>query len=234
MNQLAALDDSDLFFPPVETALADPDGLLAVGGDLSSERLFLAYSKGIFPWYQDDMPILWWSPSVRMVLFPDDLHISRSMRKVIKQDQFRVSFDEAFDRVIGQCAAIREHVEGTWITEEMQQAYSQLHKQNVAHSVEVWENDILIGGLYGISMGQAFFGESMFSTRSNASKMALIALTRQLQQWGYQMIDCQVPSEHLTSLGAVEIKRDEFMVELERLKNLPGQAGKWTLEQFQP
>lgn len=233
MNQLASLDDSVLFFPPVETALKDPDGLLAVGGDLRSERLVLAYSKGIFPWYQDDMPILWWSPSVRMVLFPDDLHISRSMRKAIKLDRFRVSLDEAFDQVIGQCAATREHVGGTWITVEMQQAYRELHKQNIAHSVEVWEAGTLVGGLYGICMGQAFFGESMFSTRSNASKMALITLTRQLQQWGYQMIDCQVPSDHLTSLGAIEIQRDEFMIELERLKDLPGHTGKWTLEQFQ-
>lgn len=233
MNQLASLDDSVLFFPPVETALKDPDGLLAVGGDLRSERLVLAYSKGIFPWYQDDMPILWWSPSVRMVLFPDDLHISRSMRKAIKLDRFRVSLDEAFDQVIGQCAATREHVGGTWITEEMQQAYRELHRLNIAHSVEVWEADTLVGGLYGICMGQAFFGESMFSTRSNASKMALIALTRQLQQWGYQMIDCQIPSEHLTSLGAIEIQRDKFIIELERLKDLPGHTGKWTLEQFQ-
>lgn len=230
MNQLPALDDSELAFPPVETALKDPDGLLAVGGNLSTQRLLLAYSLGIFPWYQDDLPILWWSPGTRMVLIPDQLHVSRSMRKVMKSSAFEVSFDEAFEAVIGQCAAVREFAEGTWITPEMQAAYRELHELGVAHSVEVWENNELVGGLYGIAMGQAFFGESMFSTRSNASKLALITLTQQLKDWGYQMIDCQVPSEHLHSLGAAEIARPDFMRELARLKDLPGRTGKWVLE----
>ncbi|MDX1489962.1 MAG: leucyl/phenylalanyl-tRNA--protein transferase [Pseudohongiellaceae bacterium] len=230
MNQITALDDSDLSFPPVELALEDPDGLLAVGGNLSSERLILAYSQGIFPWYQDDLPILWWSPGTRMVLYPEKLHVSRSMRKVIKQSPYRISFDEAFDQVISQCAELRLDAEGTWITSDMQKAYITLHKMHFAHSVEVWEDNILVGGLYGIAMGQAFFGESMFSTRSNTSKLALIALSKQLQDWGYQLIDCQVPSEHLESLGAQEMQREDFMKELERLRALPGKQGPWHFE----
>ncbi|MDO8270723.1 MAG: leucyl/phenylalanyl-tRNA--protein transferase [Gammaproteobacteria bacterium] len=230
MLKLHWLSETSLDFPPVSRALRDPDGLLAVGGDLRPERLRRAYEQGIFPWYSDDQPILWWSPSIRMVLAPEELHISRSMRKVLHNQQFRISFDTAFRQVIGQCASVREAGPGTWITTEMQEAYCELHAQHIAHSVEVWEHDTLVGGLYGIAMGQLFFGESMFSLRDNASKAALIVLARQLQQWGYRLIDCQVPSEHLRSLGAKEMPRKAFLALLAEYQQAPGKTGKWTLE----
>ena len=230
MLKLQWLSETSLDFPPISRALRDPDGLLAVGGDLRPERLQLAYEQGIFPWYSDDQPILWWSPSVRMVLLPEELQISRSMRKVLRKNQFRISFDTAFRRVIGQCAAVRETGPGTWITAQMQEAYCKLYAQHIAHSVEVWKNDELVGGLYGIAMGQLFFGESMFSLSDNASKAALIVLTRQLQQWGYRLIDCQVPSEHLRSLGAREMPRKEFLRLLAEYRQASGQSGPWTLK----
>lgn len=230
MINLHWLDETDLDFPDIESALDDPDGLLAVGGDLSSDRLLSAYSQGIFPWYQDEQPILWWSPSTRMALLPADLYISSSMRKLLRRQTFRVTFDTAFADVIGQCSSVREAFPGTWITVEMQAAYCRLHNMGVAHSVEVWHGDTLAGGLYGIAMGQLFFGESMFSLEANASKIALIALTRQLQRWGYQIIDCQVPSEHLRSLGARDISRQRFQEYLLRYRQAPGNPGKWSLE----
>lgn len=230
MSRLPWLSDTELRFPPVTRALRDPDGLLAVGGDLRPERLVKAYERGIFPWFQDDQPILWWSPSVRMVLHPEELQVSHSMRKVLRRGTFRVTLDTAFTRVIEQCAQTRQTHPGTWITLEMQHAYCQLHAMNIAHSVEVWEGDALVGGLYGIALGQMFFGESMFSLRSNASKTALIWLSRQLQAWHYQLIDCQVPSEHLRSLGALEMQRGEFLAYLERFGNSPGRSGRWQLE----
>ncbi|MES3006454.1 MAG: leucyl/phenylalanyl-tRNA--protein transferase [Pseudomonadota bacterium] len=230
MLKLHWLSEKSLDFPPVSKALRDPDGLLAVGGDLHPERLQRAYEQGIFPWYSEDQPILWWSPSIRMVLEPDDLQISRSMRKVLRRQQFRITFDTAFPTVMAQCAAVREAGPGTWITAEMQEAYCQLHTQHIAHSVEVWERDVLVGGLYGIAMGQLFFGESMFSLRDNASKTALIVLTRQLQKWGYRLIDCQVPSAHLRSLGAKEMPRKAFLKLLAEYRHAPGKLGTWTLE----
>jgi leucyl/phenylalanyl-tRNA--protein transferase len=213
----------------VTQALKDPDGLLAVGGDLSSERLINAYSHGIFPWYQDDQPILWWSPGMRMALRPEQLRISRSMRKILRKQTFKVTLDTAFAEVIDHCAGVREDT-GTWITPEMQEAYCHLHTQGIAHSVEVWEHDTLVGGLYGIAMGRLFFGESMFSLRDNASKIAFIWLVRQLQAWQYQLIDCQVPSEHLRSLGAEDMPRSDFLKVLDHCKRLAGRDGPWQME----
>ncbi len=229
MSKLPWLSATELHFPPVNRALRDPDGLLAVGGDLRPERLIKAYEQGIFPWYQEP-PILWWSPSIRMVLLPEELHVSRSMRKLLRSGHYHVTLDTAFAQVIAHCAQIREVYPGTWITPEMQTAYCQLHALSVAHSVEVWEEGELVGGLYGIAMGQLFFGESMFSLRSNASKTALVWLTRQLQAWHFQIIDCQVPSEHMYSLGAREIPRGEFQTYLQRFRDAPGQRAPWQME----
>jgi len=229
MARLPWLSPDSLAFPNVDKALRDPDGLLAVGGDLRPERLLRAYERGIFPWFQEE-PILWWSPATRMVLHPDQLHVSRSMRKLLRQGHFRVTLDQAFPQVIAQCALVREEYPGTWITPAMQSAYGRLHEMGHAHSVEVWEQDTLVGGLYGIAMGQLFFGESMFSLRSNASKTALICLTRQLQRWGFQLIDCQVPSDHLRSLGATAMSRADFQQYLERCRDATGHAGPWHME----
>lgn len=230
MSKLPWLSDTALDFPPVSQALRDPDGLLAVGGDLSSERLIMAYQSGIFPWYQDDQPILWWSPSLRMALRPDELNISRSMRKVLRRNDYQVTLDRAFPQVIKHCALTREDYPGTWITREMQEAYCALHLRGIAHSVEVWQEGILVGGLYGIAMGQLFFGESMFSLRDNASKTGFIWLVKQLQVWQYQLIDCQVPSEHLRSLGARELPRGRFLDILAGARSLTGRESPWEME----
>lgn len=210
--------------------MQEPDGLLAAGGDLSPARLVQAYSLGIFPWYQDGEPILWWSPSVRMGLFPDQIVVSRSMRKLLRNGEFEVTFDRAFAQVISHCAAWRPERTGTWITDDMQQAYCQLHDLQIAHSVEVWRQGELVGGLYGIASGSLFFGESMFSLQPNASKIATIALSRQLQRWEYHLIDCQVPSKHLASLGAQEVTRADFQNMLLRYGGSGGKNGLWTLE----
>lgn len=197
-----------MVFPPLEDA--DNDGLLAIGGDLSPERLLLAYKNGIFPWFNsDDDSILWWSPNPRMVLFPSEIKISKSMKKVLRSDQFTLTKNTCFDVVINQCSKIkREGQEGTWITSEMKQGYQKLHHLGVAKSYEVWEKDILVGGLYGIDLGHVFCGESMFSKVSNASKFAFIKLAKELHD--YKLIDCQVHTNHLESLGAREIDRNEF------------------------
>ncbi|WP_288983230.1 leucyl/phenylalanyl-tRNA--protein transferase [uncultured Flavobacterium sp.] len=203
----------ELYFPSVETA--SPEGIVAVGGDLSPERLVLAYNSGIFPWFEDDEPILWWSPSERMVLFFEDLKISKSMRNVINQKKFKVTFNTAFREVILNCKKIaRKDQPGTWITDDMVEAYCNLHKLGIAKSVEVWENEELIGGLYGIDLGHVFCGESMFSKVSNASKMAFIALAKQLEMANYRLLDCQVYNDHLASLGCVEIDREDFLMVL--------------------
>ena len=230
MSKLPWLSDSELDFPPVSQALQDPDGLLAVGGDLGEARLIKAYENGIFPWYQDDQPILWWSPSLRMALRPEELIISRSMRKVLRRGEYLVTLDRAFSQVIEHCAMTREVFPGTWITPQMQEAYCALHRRGIAHSVEVWHNGVLVGGLYGIAMGQLFFGESMFSLRDNASKTGFIWLVKQLQLWQYQLIDCQVPSEHLRSLGAIDMPRAHFLDVLARARSLPGKQGLWEME----
>lgn len=204
------LDRVSLQFPALNTALAEPNGLLAAGGDLSSARLLAAYRHGCFPWYQDDQPLLWWSPDPRTVLLPEQLHVSRSLRKVLRQDQFSVTFDRNFSEVIRACAEPRHDDDGTWITEDMQAAYLELHQQGHAHCVEVWQDDRLVGGLYGIAIGQLFFGESMFSRVSNASKVGFVALVTALKNAGFVLIDCQMPTDHLISLGAHSIPRQSF------------------------
>jgi len=198
-------------FPDVELALTDPDGLLAIGGDLSVERLTAAYQRGIFPWYSDGQPIIWWSPNPRAVLFLDNLKISRSMKKTLRKDDYTVTFDRAFNNVIEACAVSRRDGFGTWIVDDMKDAYLNLYQHGIAHSVEVWREDELIGGLYGVSLGTAFFGESMFSRKTDASKIALVYLVRQLRQWNFGFIDCQVYSKHLGSLGAEQINRQSFI-----------------------
>lgn len=220
---------------PTYLGFPDPaeaeDGLLAINGDLSVGRLLEAYSKGIFPWYSDDEPIMWWSPDPRCVLWLDKLKISKSMRKVIRETNLKITFDTAFQDVIANCQqAPRKEQDGTWITQEMQQAYIELHKSGFAHSVEVWSGNELVGGLYGVSLGKAFFGESMFSKQSNASKLALIKLRDKLQAWNFHFIDCQVYNDHLASMGAEEIKREDFLLNLERSLQSDSHTGRWTDE----
>lgn len=205
----------DLAFPPVH--MANKDGLLAVGGDLSAERLLLAYKSGIFPWYSEGEPIIWYSPDPRMVLFPKNLRISKSMKQVIRKNQFRATYNQNFSEVIANCKdSYREGQGGTWITDEMEQAYINLHNLGIAKSVEVWEGNELVGGLYGIDLGHVFCGESMFSKVSNASKFAFIQLVQKLEKEHYSLIDCQVYNAHLDSLGAEEISRATFLTYLKK------------------
>ena len=200
----------DLFFPPVQEASSE--GILAFGGDLSPERLLLAYRNGIFPWFEEDQPILWWSPNPRMVLFLDELIISKSMRNILNRKTFQVTFNQNFRDVISHCQKIkRDGQNGTWITTEMIEAYCKLNELDIAKSVEVWQNDQLVGGLYGIDLGHIFCGESMFSIVSNASKVAFISLVKKLEKSNYKLLDCQVYNEHLESLGCREIDRIDFM-----------------------
>lgn len=204
-----------LSFPPPHLAIKE--GLLAVGGDLSVERLLMAYRNGIFPWYSEGEPILWWSPNPRLVLYPEELRISRSLRKIIRQQQFHITFDDAFDAVIQACAeSKRSYGEGTWITREMKAAYCELHRRGYAHSVEAWQNGDLVGGLYGVALGHAFFGESMFSRVSNASKVAFVTLVERLKRLKFKLIDCQVKTDHLIRFGAREIPRKLFLEQLEQ------------------
>lgn len=201
----------ELYFPPVEETSIE--GVLAIGGDLSPERLILAYKNGIFPWFNDDEPILWWAPPERMVLFFEDLKISKSMRNVLNQNRFKVTFNTSFREVITNCKKIkRKEQPGTWITDEMVEAYCKLNELGFAKSVEVWEKNELVGGLYGIDLGHVFCGESMFSKVSNASKVAFIHLAKQLEFANYKLLDCQVYNEHLASLGCIEIEREDFMM----------------------
>ncbi len=203
-------NNPDQAFPDINSALTDPDGLLAIGGDLSPKRLICAYRHGIFPWYSDDSPIMWWSPDPRMVFIPKQFQPKRSLRKILKRGDFKVTWDQAFQQVIRECAAPRDDQQGTWITEEMMNAYIKLHQLGVAHSIEAWSNQELVGGLYGIAIGQVFFGESMFSRKSNASKAALATFMQFAQLWKYQLVDCQVYSDHIASLGAKLIPRTTF------------------------
>lgn len=201
------LDDTEIVFP--DPALADPDGLLAIGGDLRPERLMLAYKNGIFPWFSEGDPICWYAPAERCVIFPGKVTISKSMAKLIRNKVFNVTYDQAFDTVIGNCAKIdRKDQDGTWITNEMQEAYLELHRRGYAHSVEVWQDGLLVGGLYGVRVNHVFCGESMFSKVSNASKYALIWLCR---EQGFNMIDCQLPNDHLMSLGAEMIGHERYL-----------------------
>ncbi|MGB4497805.1 MAG: leucyl/phenylalanyl-tRNA--protein transferase [Methylococcaceae bacterium] len=197
-------------FPPLKNALHEPNGLLAVGGCLSSERLLNAYRCGIFPWFSDNDPILWWSPNPRLVLFPEKLKISKRLAKTLRQNKFNLTTNHAFDLVIEKCAELRVNVEGTWISDEIKKAYSKLHREGFAHSFEAWQNGELVGGLYGVALGNVFFGESMFHTISDASKVAFAYSISQLKMLDYQLIDCQVHSNHLVSLGAEEISRAKF------------------------
>ena len=222
--------NDQLEFPDPE--YAEYDGLLAVGGDLRVERLLLAYQMGIFPWYNCNEPILWWSPNPRFVLFPDDLKVSRSMRSVFKKKTFRITFDQAFEQVMIGCQQPRKREKGTWITEDMLRAYIALHKLGVAHSAEAWSGDSLVGGLYGVSLGRAFFGESMFQRESNASKAAFIRLVQFLKGRDFQLIDCQVPTKHLSSLGATAIPRTTFLQFLKQNRTRPTLVGDWEGDAF--
>ena len=221
-------------FPPVTRALADPNGLLAAGGELSVERLLDAYRHGIFPWYSDGQPVLWWSPDPRMVLFPREFDLSRSLKKRIRRTDYEVRVDTVFTRVMRGCAEPREgregEMSGTWITPEMLNAYTKLHKRGYAHSVETWMRGELVGGLYGVTIGRMFFGESMFTRETDASKIALAFLVRQLERWDFGMIDCQMSTEHLASLGAREIPRADFMRRLAKLVNYPATYSAWLFD----
>src|SRR5262245_58129265 len=223
--------DVDDPFPPVDHALIEPNGLLAAGGDLSPERLLDAYARGIFPWFSEDDPVLWWSPDPRMVLFPPEVHVSRSLRKTIRSGRLQVTLDRCFAQVMAGCAAPRPGQDGTWITDEMTAAYLQLFELGHAHSVEAWANGTLVGGLYGVTIGRMFFGESMFSRVPDASKVALVSLVRQIERWGFRCIDCQMSTGHLASLGAREIPRWLF---LRLVRDLVGQAatpGAWQFDE---
>lgn len=217
--QLAVLDPINPDFPDPNTALDDPDGLLAVGGNLQPDTLLSAYYNGIFPWYNEDDPILWWSPSTRCVIDPLDLHISKSLQKLLRQQRFTISFDQAFEQVINACAQ-RDSKTDTWINSDMISAYIALNKLGVAHSVEVWQGSRLVGGAYGVAIGAVFCGESMFSKESNASKVALVHLTQYLSGLGFQLIDCQLVSSHLITMGAKSLKRPKFLQILQKLRNI--------------
>lgn len=220
----------DLRFPPVEQAT--PEGLLAIGGDLRPERLLEAYRHGIFPWYSDDQPILWWSPDPRAVLFPEKLHISRSLKRSLRPGVFSVTFDRRFREVMERCAGPRQQYPegGTWITRAMIEAYTKLHKLGYAHSAETWKDDTLVGGVYGVALGGAFFAESMFTLVDDASKVALVRLVRQLQAWGFRIIDVQQSSPHVRRLGAEEIPRHEFVNHLAAALTLPDRRGRWRFD----
>ena len=216
-------------FPPIDRCR--PDGLLAIGGDLSVERLLLAYRNGIFPWFSPGDPILWWSPDPRCVIFPHQFHPSKSLRKSTRNRGYTVTFDTTFAQVIERCAGKRQSQDGTWITDDMKTAYHQLHQLGVAHSVEVWHEGKLVGGLYGIAMGRIFFGESMFSCMTDASKVGLATLINKLVNWGFTLIDCQVSSPHILSLGAIEIPRKNFLVYLEEGVVMDSKESNWRSRQ---
>jgi len=217
-------------FPPLERALEEPNGLLAAGADLSVERLVSAYERGIFPWYSDGQPILWWSPDPRMVLFPDKLKIPRSLRKRLARDDYEVTADTAFEEVIRGCAAPRRDHDGTWITDDMLAAYVRLHRAGHAHSIETWIGGRLAGGLYGVALGRMYYGESMFTRVPDASKIALVHLVRHLERLGFGMIDCQMATAHLARFGAGEIPRARFVRKLKELVNYPQLTRKWRLD----
>jgi len=217
----------DAAFPPVEKALKSPNGLLCAGGDLSAERLLAAYAHGIFPWFSEGDPILWWSPDPRMVLFPEELRISRSLRKTVKQEVFEIRVDTSFRAVMENCAGPRDGQAGTWIVDEILDAYTQLHEMGFAHSVESWREGQLVGGLYGVSLGRAFFGESMFARQTDASKVALVHLVERLRARDYSVIDCQQNTAHLASLGAREIPRAAFSQLLQESIQYPLSGERW-------
>lgn len=227
-SMLTWLNRETYDFPPLERALREPNGLLAAGGDLSTERLLAAYRHGCFPWFQEGQPPLWWSPDPRTVLSPHEVHVSRSLAKILRQGRFEVSFDTDFAAVIQGCAGPRSYADGTWITDAMQQAYIELHQRGFAHSVEVRLNGELVGGLYGLAIGKLFFGESMFSRADNASKVGFATLATHLVKWGFVLIDCQMPTSHLQSLGAYAIPRSEYGRYLQLYLDQPNTAD-WTV-----
>ena len=216
-------------FPPVEQALTHPDGLLAAGGTLTMKRLVDAYSRGIFPWFNDGDPVLWWSPDPRTVLVPSRMHISHSLKKRLKKNRFIITIDAAFARVLDGCAAPREEDSGTWLTGQMRRAYTSLHIAGLAHSIEVWMDGELAGGVYGVAIGRMFFGESMFSRRTDASKIAMARLAAQLNRWQFPLIDCQLETDHLMSLGAEPMPRTEFVRDVQRLVQQPEPS--WQLDE---
>lgn len=220
----------DLRFPPVDQA--SPEGLLAVGGDLRPERLLEAYRNGIFPWYNDHQPILWWSPDPRTVLFPENLHVSRSLKRRLRSNAFTVTLDTSFRDVMEQCAGPRPQYPegGTWITGDMLDAYTRLHELGYTHSVEAWQDRRLVGGLYGVALGGAFFAESMFTKVDDASKVTLVKLVRQLQVWNFRLIDCQQSSPHIRRFGAQEIPRPDFITHLTAALKLPDRQGRWAFD----
>lgn len=221
------LPTDDTTFPPVERAFAEPDGLLAAGGDLAPARLLSAYRLGIFPWYSDDQPILWWSPSSRTVFDTRAMHIPRRLARWLRTCDWRIRADSAFDDVMRACAAPRRHERGTWITDDMLAAYGDLHALGHAHSVEAWDGDHLVGGIYGVAIGRMFFGESMFSAATNGSKVALLALCHAMRDWDWPLLDAQVASDHLYTLGAREMPRADFCAAVDTLVRLPGRDGSW-------
>ena len=217
-------------FPDPSLALDEPNGLLAVGGDLSPTRLLNAYDIGVFPWYNPDETILWWSPDPRTVFYTDGLHVSRRLRRTLGQANYAVTLDHAFEQVIRTCAALREDREGTWLGPEMRRAYTTLFHQGHAHSIEVWQHGELVGGLYGVARGQVFFGESMFSTVADASKIALVWLARQLAAWGYTLLDGQVGSPHLYRMGAVDLPREDFLAMVRARRTPPVEPARWAFQ----
>lgn len=217
-------------FPPVTRALVEPNGLLAAGGGLGIDRLIDAYSRGIFPWFSDGDPVLWWCPHPRMVLPTHGLHVSRSLRRRLRRRDYVVTMDRAFGEVLTACAAPRARETGTWLVPAMMRAYERLHRSGYAHSIEVWVGDELAGGLYGVALGRMFYGESMFSRRTDGSKMALACLCAQLRRWRFPIIDCQMRTSHLESLGALAMPRRQFVALVERLVREPGMPGKWVVD----
>lgn len=216
-------------FPPVGRALRHPNGLLAVGADLSPDRLLAAYAQGIFPWFGEEDPILWWSPDPRMVLYTHELHVSRSLRRTLRGGRLVVTTDRAFREVLAGCAAPRDD-DGTWLTPQMQDAYAELARRGRAHSVEVWDGSTLVGGLYGVALGRMFFGESMFSRRTDASKVALALLVTQLARWDFELVDCQMSTGHLASMGAREVPRAAFVESLRRHVPREPVPSPWTFD----
>jgi leucyl/phenylalanyl-tRNA--protein transferase len=217
-------------FPPVQRALREPNGLLAAGGDLTLHRLLDAYRRGIFPWYSEGEPVLWWSPDPRMVLVPSEVAVSRSLKKRVRSRVYEIRADTCFTEVMRACAEPREGQAGTWITDDIVNAYTALHAAGVAHSVEAWENGKLVGGLYGVAIGRMFYGESMFTRATDASKVALAHLARQIERWEFGLIDCQMETDHLASLGARAISRKDFLFELADLVNYPTPTGPWRFD----
>ena len=224
------LDNDSIGFPPPH--LADKDGLLGVAGDLRPRRLLNAYALGIFPWYSEGSPILWWSPDPRFVLRPEELHVGRTLRQTMRKRRYKITFDLAFREVMTRCGEVpREDQDGTWITDEMLDAYAQLHTMGFAHSIEAWKDDTLVGGLYGVCLGDCFFGESMFALAPDASKEAFVWATRQMQTWGIELVDCQMETDHLARFGAKAIPRETFLETLNPLVTRPTRRGKWSFDE---